>query len=198
MSESDHVSGSAGSERSPENQAPSLLHSYLELGAFPSAVPCARMHAKQVAREWGLGGLAETIELLVSELATNAVQVVINRARQPAFIRLRLSSDTVCLLIQVWDADPRPPASTALTSDGIPSLDEEGGRGLYLVATLSQRWSWHPTPQWGGKVVWCELDVQAGRIYERRAACPDTAGRPSGNHSLTPADSATARPVPLA
>ena len=25
------------------------LHSYLELGAFPSAVPCARLHAKQVA-----------------------------------------------------------------------------------------------------------------------------------------------------
>jgi hypothetical protein len=32
------------------------LHSYLELGAFPSAVPCARLHAKQVAWEWGLDG----------------------------------------------------------------------------------------------------------------------------------------------
>lgn len=139
------------------------LHSYLELGAFPSAVPCARLHAKQVAWEWGLDGLAEAIELLVSELATNAVQAVADRTHLP-FIRLRLSSDTVRLLIEVWDADPRPPASTALTGDDIPPLDQEGGRGLFLVAMLSQRWNWYPAPQWGGKVVWCELDVQTGRI----------------------------------
>jgi anti-sigma regulatory factor (Ser/Thr protein kinase) len=146
-----------------QTQKPPQLHSYLELGAFPSAVSCARLHAKQVAWEWGLNGLAEAIEMLVSELATNAVQAVADRTPLP-FIRLRLSSDTVRLLIEVWDADPRPPASTALTGDGIPPLDQEGGRGLFLVATLSQRWNWYPAPQWGGKVVWCELDVQVGRI----------------------------------
>lgn len=135
------------------------LHSYLELGALPSAVPCARLHAKQVAWEWGFDGLAETVELLVSELATNAVQTVVDQAEQPVFIRLRLSSDMVGLLIEVWDGDPRPPTSTALTGDGIPPLDEEGGRGLFLVAALSQRWSWYPAPQWGGKVVWCELSA---------------------------------------
>ena len=171
------------------------LYSYLELGAFPSAVPCARLHAKQVAWEWGLDEMAEAIELLVSELATNAVQAVADRAH-PAFIRLRLSSDTVRLLIEVWDADPRPPAATALTGDGIPPLDQEGGRGLFLVATLSQRWNWYPVPQWGGKVVWCELDVQASRTGERRAACPDTAGRPVGSHSVS-SDSAITHPVPV-
>ena len=50
------------------------LRSYLELGALPSAVPCARLHAKHVLWEWGLDALAEAIELVVSELITNGVQ----------------------------------------------------------------------------------------------------------------------------
>jgi anti-sigma regulatory factor (Ser/Thr protein kinase) len=153
------------------------LYSYLELGAFPSAVPCARLHAKQVAWEWGLDGLAEAIELLVSELATNAVQTAADRTHL-GFIRLRLSSDTVRLLIEVWDADPRPPASTAPTGDGIPPLDQEGGRGLFLVAMLSQRWNWYPAPLWGGKVVWCELNVQATPFARTRRADPLTATTP--------------------
>jgi hypothetical protein len=34
------------------------LRSYLELGALPTAVPCARLHARHVLREWGLNGLS--------------------------------------------------------------------------------------------------------------------------------------------
>src|ERR1035437_2091178 len=49
------------------------LQSRLELAALPSAVPCVRLHARQLLWEWRLAALAETIELLVSELATNAV-----------------------------------------------------------------------------------------------------------------------------
>jgi hypothetical protein len=51
------------------------LRSYREFGAMPSAVPCARAHARQVAREWGseLAELADSAELIVSELVTNAV-----------------------------------------------------------------------------------------------------------------------------
>jgi hypothetical protein len=32
---------------------PWLLRSYLELGALPGAVPCARLHARQLVLEWG-------------------------------------------------------------------------------------------------------------------------------------------------
>ncbi len=190
LSSAHHRSGTHHASPDP------ALHSYLELGAFPSAVPCARLHARAVAWEWELDGLAETVELLVSELTTSAVLAVVGRAHQPAVIRLRLSSDNVRLLIEVWDAGPRPPASTALTSDGMPRLDETGGRGLFLVAALSQRWSWYPTPQLGGKVVWCELEVQASCVCERHAACPDTAGRPVGSHSPS-SDSATTHSAPL-
>ena len=45
----------------------------LELGALPSAVPCARLHTRQVLWEWRLTGLAHSAELLVSELVTNAI-----------------------------------------------------------------------------------------------------------------------------
>jgi hypothetical protein len=47
------------------------LESYLELGAFPTAVPCARLHSRQVMNEWRLEALAGPVELVVSELVTN-------------------------------------------------------------------------------------------------------------------------------
>ena len=47
----------------------------LELGAFPGAVPCARLHARQMLWEWRLTGLSDIAELLISELVTNAVQI---------------------------------------------------------------------------------------------------------------------------
>lgn len=50
------------------------LRSYLELGALPSAVPCARLHARLLAAEWGFEALAQTVELVVSELVTNAIR----------------------------------------------------------------------------------------------------------------------------
>jgi hypothetical protein len=35
------------------------LRSSLELGALPTAVPCARLHARHLVWEWGLDGLVE-------------------------------------------------------------------------------------------------------------------------------------------
>src|ERR1700722_9010760 len=50
------------------------LRSSLQLGALPTATPCARLHARHVLREWGIIGIADTAELLVSELVTNGVR----------------------------------------------------------------------------------------------------------------------------
>jgi hypothetical protein len=60
------------------------LSSSLELAALPTAVPCARLHARHLAWEWGLTGLTDTIELLVSELTTNSVQAMAGQDDQPA------------------------------------------------------------------------------------------------------------------
>jgi anti-sigma regulatory factor (Ser/Thr protein kinase) len=134
------------------------LSSSLELGALPTAVPCARLHARHLAWEWGLTGITETIELLVSELTTNSVQAMAGQDGQPT-IRLRLLTDNARVRIEVWDADPRPPAPKDPAADGMPDLQAESGRGLFLVAALSKRWSWFPAQEPAGKVTWCELDL---------------------------------------
>ena len=132
--------------------------SYLELGALPTAVPCARLHVRHLLWEWGLSALAEETELLTSELVTNAVKAT--AGQRQAAIRLRLSSDHARVLVEVWDADPQPPAPRALGEDGTPDPQEEGGRGLFLVAALSTRWDWYLTQEPSGKVVWCELKAE--------------------------------------
>jgi anti-sigma regulatory factor (Ser/Thr protein kinase) len=135
------------------------LSSSLELGALPTAVPRARLHAKHLAWEWGLSGLTETIELLVSELTTNSVQAMAGHDGQPT-IGLRLLTDSARVRIEVWDADPRPPAPKDTAADGMPDLEAEGGRGLFLVAALSTCWAWCATQDPAGKVTWCELDIE--------------------------------------
>jgi anti-sigma regulatory factor (Ser/Thr protein kinase) len=136
-----------------ETPHPWPRHSHLELGALPSAVPCARLHARQLLWEWGLRALAPDTELVVSELVTNAVKAT--AGRQQAAVRLRLSADNERVLVEVWDADPQPPVPRDLTEDG----QDEGGRGLFLVAALSTHWDWYPTREPPGKVVWCELQA---------------------------------------
>ncbi len=128
------------------------LESFLELGSLPSAVPCARLHARQVVWEWGFVDICDTAELLVSELATNALKAT--RAVHPDLpIRLWLLSDKTRLLVLVWDGNGRAPVRREL------SQDAESGRGLQLVEALSSHWGWYVYPGVGGKVVWCELAV---------------------------------------
>ena len=85
------------------------LRSFLELGALPGAVPCARLHARQVVWEWGLAGLGDDVEILVSELVTNAVAAS-RSLDQVLPVRVWLLSDKAHVLVVVRDASPRPQA----------------------------------------------------------------------------------------
>ena len=59
------------------------------------------------------------------------------------------------VLILVWDSSPLPPMRMSTNED------DENGRGLLLVETLSTRWDWYfPPQQNGGKVVWALLETQ--------------------------------------
>lgn len=129
------------------------LRSYLELGALPSAVPCARHWAMQLLWEWGLTDLSYQVELLVSELVTNGVAA--SRAMKQMFpVRLWLLSDKVRVVILVWDSNPNSPVR-------IHASDEaESGRGLVLVDALSDRWNWYVSPGSAGKTVWAQIDVR--------------------------------------
>ena len=133
------------------------LRSYLELGALPSAVPCARLHTRHLLWEWGLASLTDSAELIVSEIMTNAVQITQADART-APVRLWLLADRARLLMLVWDASPLPPVSVS------PDGEAENGRGLLLVEALSTRWD-HFGHHGGGKVVWALCDT-AGMLTE--------------------------------
>ncbi len=138
------------------------LHSGLILGALPFAVGCARLHARNVVCEWGLSAIAETIELVVSELVTNAVLATTGRDGRPRYdddraglpiVQVRLLSDRVRVVVEVWDRSHGAPTPKQA------ELDQEGGRGLMLVEALRERWNWSTVPGWRGKVVWAEVGV---------------------------------------
>jgi len=140
------------------------LRNSLQLGALPTAAPCARLHAKHLLWEWGLEAIADTAELLVSELVTNGVKAAQAIEERPP-VWLRLSTNNIQLLIEVWDGNTLLPNPRGL-EDGLPALEDEGGRGLFLVATLSDRWNWYLTQEPTGKVVWCELHVRQSSTTE--------------------------------
>jgi anti-sigma regulatory factor (Ser/Thr protein kinase) len=128
------------------------LSSHLELGALPGAVACARLHARLVLWEWGLVGLSENAELLVSELMTNATKASpSNEAILPVI--LWLSSDRSRLLIEVHDTSRYPPAPTGGVGD-----TEETGRGLLIVEAISTKWGWDSEDDSSGKTVWALIE----------------------------------------
>jgi hypothetical protein len=86
--------------------------------------------------------------------------------------------------IEVWDADPRPPVLTGLGEDGMPALADDGGRGLFLVAALSQRWNWYTSQQHGGKVVWCQLQLSTGHGNHQHGPDHPREGAPPAMSSL--------------
>lgn len=129
--------------------------STLELGALPEAVPCARAHARVLLVIWGRPELSEPVELLVTELTSNAVKAtreLVVPIRPP--VRVRLSYDGTGVLIEVWDANPKVPVPA--DADFLA----DGGRGLHLVDAMSNKWGYYPAEQ-GGKVVWCFVETSA-------------------------------------
>jgi hypothetical protein len=138
------------------------LRDFIELGALPGAVPCARLHSRQVLWEWQLTSLSDNTELLISELVTNAVAA--SRSMERGFpVRLWLLSDRVQALILAWDASPRPPVRVDAGDDS------ESGRGLLLVDAISIRWGWFfPQDNGGGKTVWALTGADPPGAPERR------------------------------
>ena len=124
--------------------------SFLELAPLPTAIPCARLHAAAVLREWGLPrSVIEDGEMLVSELMTNACDASVVLPERPP-VALRLLADEKSLLIEVWDQSPLD------LEPQQPDADAECGRGLIVVEALSSRWG-HERTGYQRKVVWAEL-----------------------------------------
>jgi hypothetical protein len=145
----------SGQEAGPE--APWPYQSYLELGALPTAAPCARLHANLVLREWHLDGLVQTAAQVVAELVSNAVQAsaALTGSRFAGVwapgtppVRMWLSADEHRVVIQVWDGSDRPPVPQPMAPEA------DSGRGLLLVGALSAEWGCYTPDKSSGKVVW--------------------------------------------
>ncbi|WP_330278978.1 SpoIIE family protein phosphatase [Streptomyces sp. NBC_00056] len=110
----------------------------------PAAVAEVRARATRQVEAWGLGDLAMTTELIVSELVTNAIRY----AEPPIHLRLLRDARLTC---EVADG-----SSTAPRLRHARSTDE-GGRGLFLVAQLAHRWGARYTA--GGKIIWADQEI---------------------------------------
>ncbi|MFD7644480.1 SpoIIE family protein phosphatase [Kitasatospora sp. NPDC059795] len=114
----------------------------------PAVVRTARRLAEHQLAAWGLEELDFVTGLIVSELVTNAIRYGVPP------IRLRLINDRG-LICEVSDASASTPHLRRAKST------DEGGRGLYIIGRLAQRWG----TRFGrhGKTIWAQQDLPADR-----------------------------------
>lgn len=115
-----------------------------DVPADPSAVHVARNDVSRQLSVWGLEETAFTTELIVSELITNAIK----HACGPISLRLIHERTLICEVSDASNTSPR--LRRALGMD-------EGGRGLFLVAQVAQRWGTRYTST--GKTIWAEVQL---------------------------------------
>ncbi|MFB7917280.1 ATP-binding protein [Streptomyces sp. NPDC056061] len=133
----------------------------ITLPSEPVSVAAARKHVARVLAEWGLAAgteLADALRLIVSELATNAVQHTLGQS--PTFtVELRLEREEL-LFLGVTDSHPRRPRRLPA------AVQQDNGRGMVIIRMLAKerggRLAVTPTAD-GGKTVRVELpwDVSA-------------------------------------
>jgi len=123
----------------------------LDLPLIPSTkAPRRARHAiSELLDRSGRPDLCPDAALLVTELVTNAV----THAGGPIGVSAGWVDDA--LRVEVHDFEPAPPVLRH------PSMLEESGRGLCLVADLADRWG--VTPESDGKTIWFELNADGGR-----------------------------------
>lgn len=107
----------------------------------PSAVSASRAAATAQLRRWGLDDLVLGTELILSELVTNAIR----HGSSPIGVRLVYGRTLICQVADGSNTSPR----VRLAAD-----TDEGGRGLFLVGQIAQRWGTRYTE--AGKIIWTE------------------------------------------
>ncbi|MFD5000215.1 ATP-binding protein [Streptomyces buecherae] len=125
------------------------------LPSAPASVTAARRYVSTVLADWGLPADADTadkVRLIVSELATNAVQHT--RGMSPTFtVEMVLDRDAQ-LRVGVTDSHPRFPRRLPA------AVQQDNGRGMVIIRCLMAesggRLSFTRTPE-GGKTVWIAL-----------------------------------------
>lgn len=118
-------------------------HATCLLDPLPASAGKGRSFATGLLTRWGLEHLCDRVELLVSEVVTNAIL----HSRSPIEVSVVLSEEA--LRVEVCDESPLLPVRRTYSEESTT------GRGLLLIEALSDRWGTESRP--GGKVVWFEL-----------------------------------------
>lgn len=130
---------------------------------------------------WGLHEVSDDVELIASELATNAVEHVPGREE----VRVRLVREPHAVLLEVWDSsDARPVRKLPLSTSSDEAAPDAAaldaghdaftrGRGLPIVEALSESWGVTPTAP-RGKWVWarCATVGPPADVTVRRVLSP--------------------------
>lgn len=122
----------------------------MQFSPVRKCVPLARSLVSKTLASWGYG--QEDIDLVVlvcGELSANAVQ---HGGRRGHLFEVRLTVDGWRCLVEVSDAGRTPPRPTKA------GADDEGGRGLLLVDSLSEETGHHDRYP-VGKTVWARLSL---------------------------------------
>jgi anti-sigma regulatory factor (Ser/Thr protein kinase) len=112
--------------------------------ADPAAVSEVRASVSRRLAQWGLDELTFTTQLILSELVTNAIRYGVD----PIHVRVLYDRTLIC---EVFDSSNTSPHLR------YAAMTDEGGRGLFLVAQLTERWGTRYTPE--GKVIWAEQNL---------------------------------------
>jgi hypothetical protein len=134
------------------------------LAALPTAPRLARAFTAMVLSGWGLAAMTDTGSLIVSEFASNVARAAEGPGGSPVYnekgrmpvLWLRLMADPALLGIEVWDSLP-PEVGVPVLRHADP--DAEWGRGLAIVAALSQAWGWEPVPARRVKRTWAVVAI---------------------------------------
>ncbi|MDL4815900.1 ATP-binding protein [Actinomadura sp. OS1-43] len=102
----------------------------------------AREIVRAALAGWDRPDTTGDVELITSELVTNAI-----RHAGAVTLVLYLPDDKTAM-VEVWDDNPEGPVEPP------HDMQAEGGRGLFLVGSLSRAWGWRPTDE--GKVTWAQ------------------------------------------
>ncbi|MQA95345.1 MAG: hypothetical protein GEV11_12105 [Streptosporangiales bacterium] len=126
----------------------------------PRSVRAARIFTQSTLREWLMHDLVHDVAVTASELVTNACRYGLEHGAGFTYdrsIRLGLLRHGTHVLCAVADPGHDAPVLNRFPDDGETEL-AEGGRGLQVIACLSEAWGW-TTLERAGKVVWAVFAV---------------------------------------
>lgn len=150
-------------EREVTSDAPRDLR--LDLPAAHSAVRMARHLVREFAAEYVAEGEIETLELVTSELLSNAVDhgggnSAMEESDLAAPVRMLLALEVSQTLwkLEVSDEGGGDPieVEALMHPDGLPDLEDERGRGFFLLSTMVDAMSVRRTENGRGLVLCAE------------------------------------------